>query len=213
MDAQLNQWAGGTVSDFFPKHDSWGDLTDAQWKQMSYASTNTLGIVGYQFGQALLIDLGYYDDDVFFGDGAATNTWDGTWTGKNGITSLAEFKTKAAQETAMREAVGFNLKIIEEGLGNGGESLSDYIGTKPSYVENGQTVTVALTLTEIMAAAHLRGAYGTLNLLQGGNVSTDVGVQAEDMSLDNLDADGWNNVLSQDSAFMESLIDLGFEFL
>lgn len=45
-DAQLNTWAGGTVKDFYPQHDSWGDLSSAEWKAMSYASTNTLGFVG-----------------------------------------------------------------------------------------------------------------------------------------------------------------------
>ncbi|MEO0477495.1 MAG: 1,4-beta-glucanase, partial [Planctomycetota bacterium] len=39
--------------------------------------------------------------------------------------------------------------------------------------QNGQTVTVELSLTGILAAAHLRGAWGTLDLLQGGAVSTD----------------------------------------
>ena len=67
-DAQLNTWAGGTVKEFFPQFSSWGDLSNAEWKAMSYTSTNTLGFVGYQFGEALLIDLGYYDDTVFFGE-------------------------------------------------------------------------------------------------------------------------------------------------
>jgi hypothetical protein len=172
-DAQLTQWAGGPVGDFFPNYNSWGDLSDAEWKAMSYTSTNTLGFVGYQFGEALLIDLGYYDDTVFYGNGAVLNTWDGTWTGKNGVNSLAEFKTEAAQETAIREAFGHNLKIIEEGLGFRGKSLADYIGQTRTFEENGLSKTVELTLTGIMAAAHLRGAYGTLNLLQNGNVSVD----------------------------------------
>jgi len=173
VDSQLDQWAGGTVQEFFPQYSSWGDLTEAEWRAMSYTSTNSLGFVGYQFGEALLIDLGYYDDDVFFGNGAAANTWDGVWTGKNGVNSLAEFKTEAAQEIAIREAFGHNLKIIEEGLGFQGESLDDYIGETRTYVDNGQEVTVVLTLTGIMAAAHLRGAFGTLNLLQNGSVSVD----------------------------------------
>ncbi|WP_208978663.1 hypothetical protein [Pseudovibrio denitrificans] len=71
QDWQLNEWAGGPVQDFFPEYDSWGDLNDDQWSAMSYRSMNSLGFVGYQFGEALLIDLGYYDDDVFYGNGAA----------------------------------------------------------------------------------------------------------------------------------------------
>ncbi len=172
-DTQLTQWAGGPVQSFYPQYTSWGQLSDSEWKAMSYTSTNALGFVGYQFGEALLIDLGYYDDDVFYGSGAATNTWDGTWTGKNGVDSLADFKTETAQEVAIREAFGFNLKIIDEGLSYQGESLEDYVGTTRTYQDGGATVNVTLTLTGIMAAAHLRGAYGTLNLLQAGNVYTD----------------------------------------
>ena len=170
---QLNTWAGGTVGEFFPEYSTWGDLTEEEWTAMSYTSTNTLGFVGYQFGEALLIDLGYYDDTSFFGAGEATNLWDGTWTGKNGINSLDEFKTEAAQEVAIREAFGHNLKIIEEGLARNGQSLDDFVGETTTYVDNGVERTVELSLTGIMAAAHLRGAFGTLNLLQNGSVSSD----------------------------------------
>lgn len=173
VDWQLDQWAGGTVTDFYPGYSSWGDLTDAEWEAMSYRSTNSLGFVGYQFGEALLIDLGYYDDDTFYGNGAASNTWDGTWTGKNGATSLDAFMTAEVQEKALLDAFGYNLQIIENGLAQQGSSLDDFIGTTGQYVENGQTVSVELTLTGILAAAHLRGAWGTLALLQGGAVSTD----------------------------------------
>ncbi len=173
QDWQLNQWAGGEVEDFFPGNSSWSDLTSEEWDTMSYRSMNSLGFVGYQFGEALLIDLGYYSDDFYYGNGAASNTWDGEWTGKNGVNSLEDFTTKAAQERAIQEAFGYNLQVIETGLGYQGESLDDYLGSTRTYVENGQEVTVTLSLTGIMAAAHLRGAWGTLSLLQGGNVSTD----------------------------------------
>ncbi|WP_372572754.1 hypothetical protein [Ruegeria jejuensis] len=172
-DWQLDQWADGSVTDFFPTHSRWGDLSDDEWQAMSYRSMNSLGFVGYQFGEALLIDLGYYQDDLFYGNGAATNTWDGTWTGKNGVHSLEDFMTGAAQEHAIQEAFGYNLQVIETGLGYQGESLDDYIGSTRSYVDAGQPVTVTLTLSGIMAAAHLRGAWGTLSLLQNGAVSTD----------------------------------------
>ncbi len=172
-DWQLNQWAGGAVADFYPSYSSWSDLSSDEWDAMSYRSMNSLGFVGYQFGEALLIDLGYYTDDVYYGNGAASNTWDGTWTGKNGVNSLAEFTTAEVQERAIQEAFGYNLQVIETGLGYQGESLSDYLGTTRTYLDNGQAVSVTLSLTGIMAAAHLRGAWGTLALLQGGSVSTD----------------------------------------
>lgn len=141
---------------------------------MAYQSTNSLGFVGFQFGEALLIDLGYYDDTVYYGAGATTNTSDGTWTGKNGIESFAELKTKDAQSVAIQEAFGLNLSIIEEGLSNSGQSLDNILGTTSTYTNSdGTTETVVLTLTGTMAAAHLRLAYGTLNLLQNGAVYPD----------------------------------------
>ncbi|WP_434050877.1 MAG: hypothetical protein RDA78_16305 [Roseibium sp.] len=173
QDWQLDQWAGGGVETRFPQYTSWSQLTDAEWETMAYQSMNSLGFVGFQFGEALLIDLGYYDDSVFYGNGAATNTWDGTWTGKNGVTSLEEFTTKEAQTVAIQEAFGYNLQVLETQLAGSGQSLSDFIGQTASYTQTGQTVTVELTLTGILAAAHLRGAWGTASLLQGGAVSTD----------------------------------------
>ncbi len=173
QDWQLDQWAGGTVTDLYPGYTSWGDLTDAEWDAMSYRSTNSLGFVGYQFGEALLIDLGYYQDDVFYGNGAATNTWDGTWTGKNGVDSLEDFMTAEAQEQAIQEAFGYNTQVIENGLANQGLSLDDFVGTTRTYLDNGQEVTVTLSTTGILAAAHLRGAWGTLNLLLNDDVTTD----------------------------------------
>ena len=173
QDWQLDQWAGGTVDEIFPEYSSWSELTDEQWDVMSYRSLNSLGFVGYQFGEALLIDLGYYYDDFYYGNGASSNTWDGTWTGKNGVNSLEDFMTAAAQDVAIQEAFGFNLETIETWLANAGASLDDYIGTTRSYVDNGVVVEVTLTLSGILAAAHLRGFDGVANLLLNGTVGAD----------------------------------------
>ncbi len=173
VDSQLNTWAGGSVEDFYPNYTSWSDLTDDEWETMAYRSMNSFGFVGYQFGEALLIDLGYYDDDVYYGNGASTNTWDGTWTGKNGVNSLEDFMTKAAQDVAIEEEFGFNLKHIEEGLAAAGKSLDDYIGTTVTYTSGGTQQTVELTLTGIVAAAHLRGYPATIDLLLNGTLSAD----------------------------------------
>lgn len=175
IDAQLNQWAGGVVSDFYPDLTSWGQMSPEQWEEMSYRSENTLGFVGYQFGEALMIDLGYYEADglVGGGGGAPTNTWEGTWTGKNGINSLDDFKNEAPQEIAIREAFGFNLKTIEDGLANAGQTLDDYLGTTRTYMEGGVEVSVTITMTGLLSAAHLRGAFGTLDLLLSDAVSFD----------------------------------------
>jgi hypothetical protein len=164
-DAQLDYWARGSVQDYFPAHSSWSDLTDAEWETMAYRSLNSFGFVGYQFGEALLIDLGYYDDDFYYGNGASTITWDGTWTGKNGVTSLEDFMTKEAQDVAIQEAFGHNLGIIEDGLSAAGKSLDDYLGT----TING----IAVTLTGVLASAHLRGAPAVVDLFLYGTLSND----------------------------------------
>lgn len=173
QDWQLDQWSRGTVGDFFPQYTSWSQLSDSEWEIMAYRSMNTFGFVGFQFGEALLIDLGYYDDDHYYGNGAATNTWDGAWTGKNGVESLEDFMTAEAQNVAIREAFGHNLKIIEAGLAAAGKSLDDYIGTTRTYTQNGVEVSVTLTLTGLLAGAHLRGAPATVNLLLSDVVSAD----------------------------------------
>lgn len=163
---QIRGWVGDET------WEAW-ERGEIEWTDMQYRSMNSLGFVGYQFGEALLIDLGYYEDDVYYGNGAATNTWDGTWTGKNGAVSLEAFMTAEVQEPAILDAFGYNLAVIENGLAQQGKSLTDFLGTDAQYTSGGQTVTVELTLTGILAAAHLRGAWGTLDLLKSGAVSSD----------------------------------------
>lgn len=172
-DAQLDDWANGSVGDYFPLHASWSDLTDDEWQSMAYRSMNFLGFVGYQFGEALLIDLGYYDSDYYYGNGAPTITWEGDWTGKNGVDSLEEFMTEEAQETAIREAFGHNLTIIETMLAAYGESLDDYIGDSIDYSYSGGSGTLVVSLTGILAGAHLRGAPAVVDFLRSGGVSID----------------------------------------
>ncbi|KAI5799200.1 hypothetical protein DFH27DRAFT_559967 [Peziza echinospora] len=114
--SQLNEWARGPVSAFYPNYTSWSDLTPQEWEAMAYRSMNSLGFVGYQFGEALLSDLGYYyDDDLYYGagGGAEKNTWDGTWLGKRSVYSLDDFLTKDVQDEAIKEAFGWNLQILK----------------------------------------------------------------------------------------------------
>ncbi|WP_090302281.1 hypothetical protein [Ensifer sp. YR511] len=173
QNSQLTEWARGPVESHYPGYTSWSQLTDEEWEAMSYRSMNSLGFVGYQFGEALLIDLGYYKDNIYYGAGAATNTWDGTWTGKNGVNSLEDFLMKEAQTIAIQEAFGYNLQILQNQLGVYGKSLNDFVGQTRTYVQNGEQVTVDLTLTGILAASHLRGAWGTAALLLDNAVSAD----------------------------------------
>lgn len=158
-EAQIRNWVGD---------DNWNayQAGELSWRDMQYTSVNSLGFVGYQFGEPLLIDLGYYLDNT-------GNLWTGDFTGKNGVDSFDTLKTDI-QEAIILDAFGYNLNVIESGLEAKGTSLDALIGSQRTYVEtNGQTVTVTLTLTGILAAAHLRGAWGTLDLLNNGSVSAD----------------------------------------
>ncbi|MGE4373794.1 MAG: glycosyl hydrolase family 18 protein [Xanthobacter sp.] len=164
---QIREWVGEEAWTAWQN----GELS---WRDMQYLSQNSLGFVGYQLGEALLIDTGYYEAETYYGNGAGSNLWQGSFTGKDGVESLGDLKSNV-QEAVILAAFGFNLKVIEDGLATQGKSLDDFIGTTASYVDSttGQTIEVTLTLTGILAAAHLRGAWGTLALLQNGVVSTD----------------------------------------
>ncbi|WP_425066857.1 Calx-beta domain-containing protein [Reyranella sp.] len=158
-EGQIRSWVGDANWEAYQA----GQLS---WHDMQYTSVNALGFVGYQFGEALLIDLGYYQ-------GNTGNQWTGHFTGKNGVDSFATLKTDI-QEAIILDAFGYNLNVIESGLEAKGTSLDALIGTQRTYVDtNGQSVTVTLTLTGILAAAHLRGAWGTLDLLNNGSASAD----------------------------------------
>ena len=143
-----------------------------------YRVQNSLGFTGkYQFGEALLIDLGYYQADTFYGAGAATNLWQGTWTEKAqafGVNSIEDFRNSPEiQEAAIRDAFEFNWGIIETALGNAGKTVDDYIGKTISFNDGGTQKSVTITPFGILAGAHLRGPYGLANLLLNGSVSYD----------------------------------------
>lgn len=136
-----------------------------------YDIDNALGFIGkYQFGEALLIDLGYYQVENPYnggGNGVDKNYWLGTWTGKNGISSKEEFMQNKndVQETAIREAFRLNWDRINQNLQGNGRSIEEFIGQERQGVK--------ITQTGILAAAHLRGETGVTNLLLNNEVSND----------------------------------------
>ncbi len=173
-DEQLNTWARGVVGDFFDGYTSWSQLSPDEWLSMSCRSMNSLGFVGFQFGEALLIDLGYYQDDLYYLNGEAENLWDGVWTGRNGANSLDDFMSYDIQEMAICEAFGYNLYLLDGMLAETGQSIYQYIDQTIEFkLASGETIDVHVTMTGILAAAHLRGATGVRDLLQGGIVSAD----------------------------------------
>lgn len=136
-----------------------------------YSIENTLGFIGkYQFGEALLIELGYYQvQDPYNGggNGIDKNYWLGTWTGKNGINSKEEFMQNKnnVQETAIREAFRLNWNRISQILQEKERSIEEFIGQERQEVK--------ITKSGILAAAHLRGERGVTNLLLDYKVSND----------------------------------------
>lgn len=140
-----------------------------------YKVENSLGFMGkYQFGEPLLIDLGYYKADVFYGNGADKNYWQGTWTGKKGINSQEQFKNSPdVQEAAIREAFHLNWQRVNSTLEAEGQSVNNYIGQSKTFIDNGVSKTITISLSGILAGAHLRGPYGVANLLLNNEVSHD----------------------------------------
>ena len=143
-----------------------------------YRVQNSLGFTGkYQFGEALLIDLGYYQAGTYYGSGASTNQWQGTWTDKAqafGVNDIEDFRNSPEiQEAGIRDAFASNWDTIETVLGNSGKTVEDYIGETISVNDGGQQKSVTVTTFGILAGAHLRGAYGMADLLLNGQASAD----------------------------------------
>lgn len=140
-----------------------------------YQVENVLGFIGkYQFGEPLLIDLGYYSAGVYYGREADKNYWRGTWTGKKGIDSKSKFLSSPdVQESAIREAFSLNWSRINDRLRRQGKSIDDYLGQKKIFDDGRVSKTITITLSGILAGAHLRGPYGVADLLLKNKVSHD----------------------------------------
>ncbi|MDQ7837509.1 MAG: calcium-binding protein [Thermodesulfobacteriota bacterium] len=123
----------GTYSQFLEKL---GNLESSG----QYNEINPIGYLGkYQMGEAALIDAGYYTKD-----GTKSNDWVGTWTDKDGISSMDEFLANPqAQENAIRAYHEKILKYIKA------LDLNKYIGQNIGGVE--------ITESGLLAGAHLVG--------------------------------------------------------
>ena len=126
--------------------DSSSFLTDlaARESRGSYTIVNSIGFLGkYQMGEEALVDAGYYTKD-----GSKKNDWVGTWSGKNGVTSKADFlNSPEAQESAIREYMSIQWGYITS------RGLDAYVGTT---LADGTQVTAS----GLLAGAHLKGAGG-----------------------------------------------------
>jgi hypothetical protein len=120
-----------------------------------YSAVNSLGYLGkYQFGEAALIDLGYYKQD-----GTPENDWKGAWTGKDDVRNVTDFLANhAAQDKAMEEWIGLLWRYaIDPEFG-----LDKFLGSNIKEI--------TITPAAIIAGAHLVGLYPVKSFLESNGV-------------------------------------------
>ncbi|PHV02698.1 sugar-binding protein [Iodobacter sp. BJB302] len=182
----------------------------AMFKTMQYSSLNAWGFIGYQLGEALMIDTGYYSPvkyvsatenlDKFYifapdstwangvteatieipgsgGNkvrGTHNNRWEGTFSGRNGVNSFADLKNPAKQEYVIRDAMRFNYGVMSEKLAAANITWAQALAKSwPGKDENGNPITIKATMSGLLAAAHLGGAWGAADLLITNKVACD----------------------------------------
>ena len=205
-----------TISEFFTKlgiDDIYNPQTpnDPQmFKNMQYNSMNAWGFVGYQLGEAVLIDAGYYSPKVVEVDGVEydsfyvfvddstwigcetealveivgsggnmilatdVNKWEGNFVGKNGVNSFQDLLIPDNQELVMRDAMRFNYGVMTQLLQDANMTWSQALAKSwPGTDDDGNAIQVQATMSGLLAAAHLRGAWGTARLLTNDEITCD----------------------------------------
>jgi hypothetical protein len=149
-------------------------LISGDTRQYNFINPQLHFLGKYQFAEILLIRLGYYKAQVYFGNGANKNYWRGTWTGKHGINSKAEFlNSPDVQEKAIREAFSVYWQDINYLMKKEGKSIESYLSQVKTFNEQGKPRIIKITLSGIIAAAHLKGSDKVVDLLVNGKVSQD----------------------------------------
>ena len=149
-------------------------LASGDSRQYKFVNPQLYFLGKYQFAEILLIRLGYYKASSYFGNGADKNYWRSTWTGKNGINSKSDFLNyPEVQEQAIREAFGVYWQDINYLMNKRGKSIQSYLSQVKTFNENGKSKTIKITLSGIIAAAHLKGPDKVVDLLVTGRVSQD----------------------------------------
>ena len=205
-----------TISEFFTKlgvdkfYNSQTPYDAQMFKDMQYNSMNAWGFVGYQLGEAVLIDAGYYSPKVVTVDGVEydsfyvfvedstwagcktealveivgsggnkilatdVNNWQGTFVGKNGVNSFADLIKPEKQELVMRDAMRFNYGVMTQLLEDANMTWGQALAKSwPGTDDNGNQIQVQATMSGLLAAAHLRGAWGTARLLTKDEITCD----------------------------------------
>lgn len=205
-----------TINQFFTKlgvdgfYNAQTPYDPEMFKSMQYNSMNAWGFVGYQLGEAVLIDAGYYSPQVVSVDGVEydsfyvfvddstwagcktealveivgsggnkilatdVNNWQGTFVGKNGVHSFADLIKPEKQELVIRDAMHFNYGVMTQLLNDANMTWSDALAKSwPGVDESGNPIQVQATMSGLLAAAHLRGAWGTARLLTKDEITCD----------------------------------------
>lgn len=103
-----------------------------------------------------------------------TNLWQGSFVGKNGVNSFNDLKVPDKQEVVIRDVMRFNYGVMTELLTKANMTWAQALAkTWQGKDENGNTITVKATMSGLLAAAHLRGAWGTADLLISDKMSCD----------------------------------------
>lgn len=92
--------------------------------------------------------------------GTDVNRWSGSFTGKDGVHSLADLRTASAQEAVLRSSLARNARILDRQLAKIGETVWIHSEGRPSAAC-------------LLAAAHLCGPYAVVGYLQGRAVHAD----------------------------------------
>ncbi|MDV7457229.1 M23 family metallopeptidase [Acinetobacter baumannii] len=109
---------------------------------------NSRGYIGFfQFGEAALIDLGYYKHWKDNSDKTEANDWTGSWVGHNGVNSLSDFLKSPAKQI---QIIGEWIDLLCQRLRN--RSFNEYYGK----IVNG----IEITESGAIAGAHLVGEGG-----------------------------------------------------
>jgi murein DD-endopeptidase MepM/ murein hydrolase activator NlpD len=109
---------------------------------------NSLGYIGFfQFGEAALIDLGYYKHWNINSDKTRANDWTGSWVGKDGVNSLSYFLNSPSKQI---QIIGEWINLLCKRLRNRG--FNEYYGK----IING----IEITESGAIAGAHLVGEGG-----------------------------------------------------
>jgi len=103
-----------------------------------------------------------------------TNLWLGDFVGKNDVNSFSDLRIPDKQEVVIRDVMRFNYAVMSELLAKANMTWAQALAKSwPGTDDLGNPVTVQATMSGLLAAAHLRGAWGTADLLINNNITCD----------------------------------------